>query len=341
VSKSSNKGNANSPLGDLGVDVWEFIHDKLSHNINVLLLYVLESEGSSPGRKGFKMAVAEDEELCGTIGGGIMEFKLVEKAKTLLQSRTKEISLVKQFHDKTHEKDQSGMICSGSQLNAFIPLYPSTIKEINQIVDSQIQNENKTICLTQEGIKVSDEPATGLDYKTETDWSYTESLIQKPVIHIIGGGHVGLALSGLMHFLGFYIKLYDDREELNTIDQNVFADEKFSIDYNGIGDTMAIHENDFVVIMTIGYRTDKIVLRQLLDKKVFYLGLLGSEKKTHTLFEELRQEGADENQLKKVFTPVGLNIFSKTTKEIAVSIAAQIILEKNRGLPTGRTINNA
>ena len=71
------------------MDVWEFIDNKLSANIDVMLLYVLESEGSSPGRKGFKMAVAADGDLYGTIGGGIMEFKLVEKARSLLQSRCK------------------------------------------------------------------------------------------------------------------------------------------------------------------------------------------------------------------------------------------------------------
>jgi xanthine dehydrogenase accessory factor len=342
VSKFSNSQNLPSPPpagGDGGQshDIWLFIHDKLLHSINVLLLYVLDSEGSSPGRKGFKMAVAEDDELCGTIGGGIMEFKLVEKAKALLQSQTKDISLVKQFHDKTHEKNQSGMICSGSQLNAFIPLYPSNLKELIPIIKSQNRNENITVHISPAGIGISGEPAKGLDYKTENDWNYTESLIQKPVIHIIGGGHVGLALSELMHFLGFYIKLYDDRKELNTIEQNVFADEKHLTDYNTISDTINIAGNDFVVIMTIGYRTDKIVLRQLLDKNIFYLGLLGSEKKIKTLFDELRQEGADETRLRKVFTPIGLNIYSKTTKEIAISIAAQIILEKNKTLPTGRT----
>jgi xanthine dehydrogenase accessory factor len=64
---------------------------------------------------------------------------------------------------------------------------------------------------------------------------------------------------------------------------------------------------------------------------------LGSEKKNERLFEELKNEGVDQDKLNKIFAPIGINIFSKTTKEIAVSIAAQIILEKNKDLPTGRT----
>jgi len=303
-----------------------------------MLLYVLESEGSSPGRRGFKMAVSADGEMNGTIGGGIMEYKLVEKSKSLLQSGIKETSVVKQFHDKTHAKDQSGMICSGSQLNVLMPLNASRSKEtIRQITEAQRKNENKAIHLSPTGIELTDSSSPGLDYRSETDWIYTEPLDQQPVIHIIGGGHVALALSEIMHLLGFYIRLYDDRTELNTIGQNSFADEKHVVDYNTIGNTINIKEEDFVVIMTIGYRTDKIVLKQLLDKNCFYLGLLGSEKKNQKLFTALKQEGVDEKKLAKVFAPIGLNIYSKTTKEIAVSIAAQIILEKNKELPTGRT----
>ena len=323
--------------GSGGLGVWEFIYDKLSENVDVMLLYVLDSEGSSPGRRGFKMAVSADGELCGTIGGGIMEYKLVEKSKSLLLSRTNNISVVKQFHDKEHTKDQSGMICSGSQLNVLMPLNASGSKKtIEQIVEAQRKNEKKTIHLSPAGVKVTGDTVTGLDYQTETDWSYTETINQRPVIHIIGGGHVALALSELMHFLGFYIKLYDDRNELNTIEQNFFADEKHLINYESIAENINSSGDDFVVIMTIGYRTDKIVLKQLLPRDFFYLGLLGSEKKNERLFAELKQEGVEENKLSKVFAPIGLNIYSKTTKEIAISIAAQIILEKNKDLPTGR-----
>ena len=88
--------------------------------------------------------------------------------------------------------------------------------------------------------------------------------------------------------------------------------------------------------MTLGYRTDKIVLQQLLKKDFYYLGMMGSDHKIETLFNELRSQGIPDSSLKKVFTPVGVNIYSKTAPEIAVSIAAEIIREKNREQNTGR-----
>ncbi|MEP6676653.1 MAG: XdhC family protein [Ferruginibacter sp.] len=311
-------------------EVWTFIKKKLDASMNVVLLYVLESEGSSPGRKGFKMAVAADDDFCGTIGGGIMEFKSVEKAKNLLKQHADTVLLMRQYHDKEHTHSQSGMICSGSQLNVFIPLKKiNLISKIENIIKALEADAQITIQLSPQGLDIVDQPAAGFKYSSPETWSYTELLNHRPVIHIIGGGHIGLALSEMMHFLGFHIKLYDDRPELNTIEANSFADEKFTIDYEKSGKSFVNVQNEYAVIMTIGYRTDKIVLRQLLDKDFFYLGLLGSQHKIETLFAELKEEGISEDALKKIYSPVGIEISSKTTHEIAVSIAAEIIKKKN------------
>ena len=49
-----------------------------------MLLVVATSSGSSPGRPGYKMAVAEDGQLIGSIGGGVMEVNLVEQSRSIL-----------------------------------------------------------------------------------------------------------------------------------------------------------------------------------------------------------------------------------------------------------------
>ncbi|HMX38005.1 MAG TPA: XdhC family protein, partial [Ferruginibacter sp.] len=130
---------------------------------------------------------------------------------------------------------------------------------------------------------------------------------------------------------------YDDRPELSTMIGNVFADERHLTDYASISESLQATPGDYVVIMTIGYRTDKIVLRQLLNMPFAYLGMLGSARKTETLFAELKQEGVGQDLLERIHAPIGINIDSKTTREIAVSIAAEIIRYKNRDIPSGRT----
>ena len=319
------------------MQVWKFIAEKLATAQAVMLLYVLNSEGSSPGRSGFKMAVANDGTICGTIGGGIMEHKLVEKARAMLQDNEMKIELMHQYHDKEHATDRSGMICDGNQLNAFIPITNADEKNIETILQEGLY----TIQLSPKGLSVHESvPADknhSLQFTSNKDWLYSEKINQRPVIHIVGGGHVSLALSELMCFLGFYSKVYDDRPGLNTILQNFFANEKIVVtDYEQLGEYITDCKNDYAVIMTMGYRTDKIALQQLLQKKFYYLGMMGSEHKTEILMNELKAEGFPEESLKKIFTPIGVNIYSKTTPEIAVSIAAEIIREKNKELPTGR-----
>jgi xanthine dehydrogenase accessory factor len=163
------------------MDVWKFIQDKLSAAQQLMLLYVLESEGSSPGRNGFKMAVAADGSICGTIGGGIMEHKLVEKAKTMLQQNEMVVLLMRQYHDKVHTTDQSGMICSGRQVNVFIPLSSSDEKIIKTIV----QGGQYTIQLSPKGLTIQEsvpkDQNFNLQFKSEEDWIYHEKLNQRPV----------------------------------------------------------------------------------------------------------------------------------------------------------------
>ena len=85
-----------------------------------------------------------------------------------------------------------------------------------------------------------------------------------------------------MNDLNFYITVYDDRKELNTWQQNEFAHQKKLIEYENIQALIPENDNQFVVIMTFGYRTDGLVLRQFIKQKYKYLGLLGSKKETST-----------------------------------------------------------
>lgn len=315
------------------MEAWYFIHKKLSEGIDVQLLYVVDNERSSPGRRGFKMAVSADGEYIGTIGGGIMEHKLTEKAKARLHEAGSSVILMRQYHDKEHSKEQSGMICEGSQVVVFIPLTAKHEALIRNIIDAP----QSFIRLSPAGLSLLEIAETKFVYESETSWEYTEQVNVRPVIHIIGGGHVSLALSELMCYLGFYSKVYDDRPSLHTILQNFFANEKIIVpDYEKIADYADSNRTHFCVIMTMGYRTDKIALRHLVNKEFFYLGMMGSEAKVETILRELKEEGIAEEALQKVFMPIGVNIFSKTAQEIAVSIAAEIIREKNKHLPTGR-----
>jgi xanthine dehydrogenase accessory factor len=134
-----------------------------------------------------------------------------------------------------------------------------------------------------------------------------------------------------MSALDFYIHLFEDREGLNTMETNNYVHEKTVVKgYSELSKLIPSGENNYVVIMTFGYRTDDIAVRGLLNKDFKYLGLLGSKKKIEKLFADYRKEGIDEIILKNIHSPIGIQIKSQTPEEIAVSIAAEIIKVKNQ-----------
>ena len=182
----------------------------------------------------------------------------------------------------------------------------------------------------QHGISIS---GTANDPKflqpSETEWAYVESIIDQPRIVILGAGHVGLALSRTMHQLGFHVHLMDDRADLNTLSANQWAQERTVVDYAQIDEVIPEDPDLYVVLVSFGYRTDDILVRQLIRKKFKYLGMMGSVEKIKTLLEGLRRDGFTEEEIGRVRAPIGLPIGSKTPEEIAVSIAAEVIGVKN------------
>ncbi len=316
---------------------WKLINNSLDNGIAVMLLYVLESSGSSPGRQGFFMAVNEKGDMEGSIGGGIMEHKFVEMAKEKLRTASHEpidSSIRKQLHDKSAAKNQSGMICSGEQTILLYRVQKSDEVTIRNVIISLEQNKNGTLYLSPLGINFSTtRPEKNFHFamQSEVDWVYAEKTGYKNHLFIIGGGHCALAFSKLMYLMDFYIRVYDERKELKTMVENDPVHEKHFInDYSKLNELIPSGYNHYVVIMTFGYRSDDTALRALINKEFRYLGVLGSAHKIRKMFDGYRKEGIPETLLQQVHAPVGLTIKSQTPAEIAVSIAAEIIQIKNQ-----------
>lgn len=314
--------------------IWKLIHQSIDADTPVMLLYVLESKGSSPGRQGFFMTVNANGEMEGSIGGGIMEHKFVEMAKDKLGDGSWKSGVKKQIHDKAAGTNQSGMICSGEQTILLYPVQKKDADTIKNIISSLEQHKNGTLLLSPAGIQFENNiPAKDHEYnfQSEDDWWYKEKTGYKNKLFIIGGGHCALAFSKLMQGMDFYITLYEERQGLHTILQNEFAHEINIVDdYTALSNLIPSGPGQYVVIMTFGYRSDDIALRALLNKQFNYLGVLGSKTKMEKLFTEYRNESISEESLQRIHTPIGLEINSQTPEEIAVSIAAEIIKTKNR-----------
>lgn len=313
------------------MEFWQQLLQKLRAKQHVYLLTVIQNLGSSPGRKGFKMLVAQDGFIFGSVGGGIMEFSLVEEIKKLLQQEEQPIFFRKQLH-QGNGKDKSGMICSGEQTVVFHPLDSTHISLIEAIIINLKSNQLKTLSFSPTKIELIEK---GISEKYQAvitsalDWSFKELIGFKETLYIIGGGHVGLAISKLFRQLNFHVVILDNRDHLNTLEANDFAHKKQVIDYEDAEKYIKQGNDSYVAIMTNKYTDDKLVLSKIIRNQHKFIGVLGSKAKLKTMWEVLQKEGFSLEELNQIHAPIGLSIKSQTPEEIAVSVAAEIIRVKN------------
>ncbi len=158
---------------------------------------------------------------------------------------------------------------------------------------------------------------------------YIEPLMRLKKLFIFGGGHVGKAVAKHALDLDFEITLIDSRKE-------IFSDWSFSGYHTVIGDypkmlpTLDYDDNTFIVIATPDHPTDNEVLAFCIRKPHRYLGMIGSKTKVATMKKNLMSEKiATEEELNRIDMPIGIDIHAVTADEIAISIVARLIREKN------------
>ena len=143
---------------------------------------------------------------------------------------------------------------------------------------------------------------------------------------IVGGGHCGRAVARAASVLDFSIVVADDREEYAQPEDFQFSGVEKVMhlppDFVGLP---APDERTYVVLVSKGYTTDSAALRRVIGSPAAYIGMIGSQKKRQTVYDELRAEGVTEQQIARVHGPIGLDIGADTPEEIAISILAQVI----------------
>lgn len=164
-----------------------------------------------------------------------------------------------------------------------------------------------------------------------------ERIEAEPRLIVAGAGHVGASLARLAAMIGYRVTLIDDRAEF--VDRKLFAatgeagielicakDWQAALrQANGNGRGVS------VAIVTRGHKQDEECLRAAIETNPDYVGMIGSRRRTNIVLDKLREEGANEVQLKKVRAPIGLDIGAVSPEEVALAILAEIVAERRGG----------
>jgi xanthine dehydrogenase accessory factor len=164
---------------------------------------------------------------------------------------------------------------------------------------------------------------------------FVEYIQAQARLFIVGGGHVAQALAPLARGLGFRVRVLDDREDL--LEHPSFAEvETEAYDADELDDALPdLSEHDYTVIVSRDHLRDEKALASLIDRPHAYLGMIGSQRKVHTVLSRVLrrydERGLERPDLERVYAPVGLSLGGRTPAEIAVSIAAELIAVRHQG----------
>lgn len=158
---------------------------------------------------------------------------------------------------------------------------------------------------------------------------FIEPLEVKPTLLIIGGGHVGKALSHLGKWLSFRVIMSDDRSDFCTPEIHPDADEFHVVALRGLPSVVKIDNRTYIVLVTRGVAIDVEGIPALLSTPAGYIGVIGSKRRWLTTRKALLEKGIAEEEIGRIRSPIGLELHAETPEQIAVSIMAEILMLRN------------
>lgn len=341
----------------------KIILDQLESDHPVVLVSIVDVQGSSPRHRGAKMVVIEDGQGHGTIGGSLFEAQTIEEAKDVLTTHRSKII---DFDLANDGRDSIGMICGGKAkvLLDYIPAtkenielfrcwydktiagdsfyfltHVSTIKGKTSISNRSLQFHNGQIFghsfLPVAQLKKLQAELSNISITTIVPMG-DASVVVDPIrnlkiLYCFGAGHVAMPTAHIAATVGFRVVVIDDRAEFASTERFPDAEQVCVIrDYSKALKGLEIDKDSFIVIMTRGHRYDRVVLEQALKTEAGYVGMISSRQKRDVIYQALLAKGITKQELERIHSPIGIDIGSETPEEIAVSIVAELINERTK-----------
>ncbi len=318
------------------LSLFEKIRQLLNDQKQVTLVTVIETHGHAPGKTGFKMVVSEESSF-GTIGGGAIEHEAIGISREMMSTHRRDPLIIRRIHRPNSGKNSSGMICGGSQILGFHFFGPRDIFLLFPVTERKESDDIFELLLGSFGFSLrptpkdysSFFPRSMLTLYSPREWLYREMMHQKDTAYIFGGGHVGQALTPILQSIGFQVTIIDPRKEI-LLQNKDSAERVIQSSFPEGVQYVEESPSSYAFIMTPGHLSDEETLRALLSKKLPYIGMVASKRKSAEILARLKKAGFTAEQIEKVHSPVGIPIKSRSPAEIAISIVAEIIQLRNK-----------
>lgn len=336
--------------------IWQEMVNTLSKGESLVTATVFNTAGSAPRTAGAKMLVKGDGSIVGTIGGGRLEGEVRELAGKVFKTKK---PYIKAFQLTGADAAEMDMICGGKGevLLDYIDGEDKLNLEIYQGILDVFLRKEKAWLITAVSKRNNEYRQQCLVKKDGTllgsldcDPDFLEKLIKGPAkitihsqvwedrrlliepirntgtVFIFGAGHVAQQIAPLAERVGFKTVVLDDRKEYANKERFPESEVILLSSFSEPLPPLDIDEDSYLVIVTRGHLHDKTVLEQVLPKDVAYIGMIGSKRKRNMIYQALKEEkGFTDEDFKRVYSPIGIDILAETPEEIAVSVVAELI----------------
>jgi xanthine dehydrogenase accessory factor len=324
---------------------------------------VVETRGSTPQKAGAAMLVYPDGSQRGTLGGGCVEAEVKQRAlRVLAEGGGRPAAFTFSLDDDYGWDD--GLICGGRMTVLAHPFPADGAADYFRVLLAQWDSGHgcvEAVAVAEAGgLRAGDRylfDAAGYEAARLAPGPAPESVRQdltqpaerpgpslrngvaylptpaRVTVFLVGGGHVGQAVARLAADVGFRVWVLDDRDRYASRERFPAADRLL---VGEIGPTLkelapALTPDTYALVVTRGHSHDEEALYHLARTACGYVGMIGSRRKIRLIFEDLLAKGVPAGALERVHAPLGLPIGSKTVPEIAVSIVAELIAQRNLG----------
>ena len=327
----------------------------------VVLVSIVDSDGSAPRHNGASMVVGTKGLLYGTVGGGMMEAGALAQCKLILKEKRPRFMDVDLEGENASAK---GPICGGTVKLLLDCLEPAEedvafFKAYQDLVSKGKDFYFVTVLGPEEaGIRVGGRALlshdgtviAGYGWREEDlqaikaelhnvssaavlplgkDTVVVDSIRKTKTLYCFGAGHVAVPTVRVAALAGFQVTVIDDRADYASAERFPEATGVVVIkDFARAIEGLSIDADSFIVIVTRGHSHDHVVLEQALRTTAGYIGMIGSRRKRDAIYAALSEQGVSSEQIKRVHCPIGLPISAETPEEIAVSIVAELVAER-------------
>jgi xanthine dehydrogenase accessory factor len=148
--------------------------------------------------------------------------------------------------------------------------------------------------------------------------------VPSPRLVITGAVHISQALAPMGQLLGYDVTIVDPRTAFASIER--FPDVKVIAEWPDVAlPPLKIDHYTAFVALTHDPKIDDPGLDIALKSDCFYIGALGSRKTHARRVERLKKErGFTDNDIGRIYAPIGLNIGAVSPAEIALAIMGEI-----------------